>query len=231
MRRIYGIIPAGVIPLLLSVLFFSCLEDDYLDIRIDDSTRWEPDLALPVGEGMVDVNGFFQQYVQPDTFPGDTIRVFFNDSLYPVAQNSALANYRLDFSVEEYIDSSRYIKKARVFFRVTNHYPTSARLQLYLYDDRQVVIDSVFSKPPQIEPGKTQDDSIVDVPAEQLVEVNLPREKINRLFDAAGVLVRARVFLENDALENIYLFSDKAIEVEVFLRVQLSLKKQDVWED
>jgi len=98
MKRIYGIIPAGMIPFLLSALLFSCIEDNYRDIRIDDSTRWEPYLALPVGAGTVDVNDFFRQYIPPDSFPSDTTRVFFNDSLYLLAQTTVLSEYRLDFS-------------------------------------------------------------------------------------------------------------------------------------
>src|SRR6056297_2547814 len=133
MKRIHGIIPVGMIPFLLSVLLFSCIENNYRDIRIDDSTRWEPYLALPVGEGTIDVNEFFRQYVPPDPLPSDTTCVFFNNEPYILAQNSAQAEYSLDFAIEDYVDSSRYIQKALVFFRVTNHYPTAARIQLYLY--------------------------------------------------------------------------------------------------
>jgi len=230
MKRIYGIIPAGVIPFLLSVWLFSCIEDNYRDIRIDDTTRWEPVLALPVGEGVVHVNEFFQQYQPPDTFPSDTTRVVFEDSLYQLARNSVLTNYPLEFSPEEYIDSSRYIKNARVYFRVTNHYPTSARLQLYIYRSQLEVIDSVFADPQHIDPARMRNDSTVDKPTEQLLEVSLPPEKITRLFVADGILVYGRIFLENAALENIYLFRDKGIDVEVFMRVQLSLKKEDLWQ-
>mgnify|MGYP006285591097 CR=1 FL=1 len=231
MKRLYGIILAGMIPFLLSVLLFSCIENNYRDIRIDESTRWEPYLALPVGEGTIDVNEFFRQYVPPDPFPSDTTRIFFDNEPRILAQNSARAEYSLDFSIEEYVDSSRYIQKALVFFRVTNHYPTAARMQLYLYRDQQEVFDSVFSEPQQIEPGKMGNDSMVDTPAEQLLKVDLPGEQIERLFVADGVLVHGRVFLENDAVQEIYLFPDQGMEVEVFLRVQLSLRKDDVWEE
>ncbi|MBS3808282.1 MAG: hypothetical protein KGY60_12315 [Bacteroidales bacterium] len=231
MKRIYGIIPAGMIPFLLSALLFSCIEDNYRDIRIDDSTRWEPYLALPVGAGTVGVNDFFRQYIQPDSFPSDTTRVFFNDSLYRLAQTTVLTEYRLDFSIEEYIDSSRYIQKGLVFFRVTNQYPTAARLQLYLYRNQQEVIDSVFPQPQPIEAGRTRKDSIVDAPSVQLLKVNLSRKQINRLFVADGVLLHGRIFLENEALGKVYLFPNKGIDVEVFLRVQLSLKKEDLWEE
>jgi len=230
MKRICGTIPLGVVPFLLVVVLFSCVEDDYRHIRIDDSTRWEPHLALPVGKGTLDLNGFFQEYSQPETFPAGTTQVFFEGEPYLLAREIVFIEHYLDYSIRQYVDSAHYIQQARLFFRVNNYYPAGGRLQLYLQGDQGEVLDSVFPAPQTIEPGEAAGDNRVREPGRNLLEAGLGREQIDQLFEASGMLVEGRVDLGHEATSEIYLFRKEAIELEVFLRVRLRFRKEDLWQ-
>ncbi|MCF8336230.1 MAG: hypothetical protein K9H65_06480, partial [Bacteroidales bacterium] len=79
MNRYKKVIPVGVIFFIISMVLCSCLEDNLTDIRLDDDTRWKPDLSLPVGEKRLNVNEYFEEFTQIEdaTFP-----VYYENSLY-----------------------------------------------------------------------------------------------------------------------------------------------------
>lgn len=229
-KSFIGIIPAGMIPFFLSLLLFSCMEDNFRDVRIPDSTSWRPYLALPVGSGQVDVNDFFLDYLPTDTLPYDTTSVYYNDSLYHLDRERVVTEHRFDYSPADYIDSSDYIEYARVFFRVENHYPTQTRFQLYLLDHQGAVVDSVFEGPQQIKPGITDDSGRVNKPSRQVFDSELERGQIDSLFTFPHLLLRSHVMLENEQFPTVRFDPAEGIWVEVYLRVRLEIRKDDLWE-
>ena len=225
MKGYRRIIPAGMISFLLMALFLSCVDDNYSDIRIDDSTRWKPDLSLPLGEGTLDVNDFFSGYSQIDSIPGDTSRVVFDDSLFNLHQVSIQTDYSFDYSLDQFIDSAAHIDRATIYIRVWNHYPTACRMQLYLNNEALEPVDSLFDEPARVDPGRINAEGIVTQPNKHLFEVALNRKDIETLFDAGNIRVAGEVFLFNDELEQVAFYSDYYIRLEAFLRVRLNIPR------
>lgn len=225
-----GIIPVGMVPFFFSLLLFSCMEDNFRDVHIPDSTRWRPYLAIPVGSGQVDVNDFFLDYLPPDNPPYDTTSVYYNDSLFHLDRDRVVTEHRFDYDPGDYIDSSGYIEYARVFFRVENHYPTPARFQLYLLNNEGAVLDSVFEGPQQVKPGVTDDSGRVYKPSRQVFDRELGRGRIDSLFTFPQLLLRSHVLLENEQFRTVRFDPAEGIWVEVYMRVRLKIRKDDLWE-
>jgi len=206
----------------------SCLDENFDDIRLDDSGFWEPVVAIPLGNGRLDINDFFAGYILPDSIPGDTNRVFFDDEDYILADHQIEAEYSFDYSVYHYLDSPEQVRYAKFFLRLENYYPTACSMQIYLEDASGQAVDSIFDAPPTAAPAETGDDGQVIEPSSQLFSVDLDSADVQTLFDGSRIRAVGKLILWEEKQEDVYIYSSQFIHLTVFMRLGLRLKEEDL---
>jgi hypothetical protein len=206
----------------------SCLDENFDQISLDDSGPWDPVVALPIGNGRLDVNDYFSDYILPDSIPGDTIRVSFDGEDYLLADQKIEADYSFSYSLYHYLDSPDLIRYARFFLRVENHYPTACQVQIYVEDAPGQAVDSIFDAPPIAEPAKTDDEGQVTGPSSQLFSADLDSTDVQTLFDNSRITTVGSVVLQDESREMISIYSGQYIQFTVFMEVALRLNEEDL---
>jgi hypothetical protein len=206
----------------------SCLDKNFDDISLDESGPWEPVVALPIGKGSLDVNSFFSGYTLPDSISGDTLRVFFDDEDYILADQQIEADYSFDYSLYHYLDSPDLIRYATIFLRVENYYPAACQVQIYVEDAPGQPLDSVFDLPPMAEPAETGEDGRVTEPANQLFSADLDSTNVETLFQGSRVRAAGSLLLRGEPGEIISIYSGQYIHLTVFMKVALRFREDDL---
>jgi len=214
--------------LLMCLAGTSCLDENFDDIRVDETDSWEPVVAIPVGNGSLDVNDFFAGYIRPDSIPGDTSRVFFDEDDYILSDRQIEADYSFDYSLYHYLDSPDQVRYAMFFLRLENHYPAACRVQIYVEGAGGQVADSVFDAPPIAAPAETDDDGRVKEPSSQLYSAGLDSTDVRTLFDGSRIRAVGELLLQDETGGVLTLYSSQYIHLTVFMEVGLRLKKEDL---
>jgi len=219
----------GISSLLLTILAgTSCLEESFDEISLDKSGPWEPVVAIPIGNGRLDVNDYFSHYILPDSIPGDTILVFFDDETYVLADQRIEADYSFSYSLYHYLDSPEVIRYARFFLQVENHYPAKCRVQIYVEDAPGQVVDSIFDAQPIAEPAEAVDDGQRTRPSSQLFSADLDTTDVQTLFDNSRIRTVGSLFLQDESNDMISMYSGHYIHLTVFMEVALRLTEEDL---
>ena len=219
----------GISSLLLMILAgTSCLDESFDEISLEKSGPWEPVVAIPIGNGRLDVNDYFSDYILPDPIPGDTILVFFDDEKYVLADQQIEADYTFRYSLYHYLDSPDLIRYARFFLRVENHYPATCQVQIYVEDATGRAVDSIFDAPPIMEPAETDDDGRGTGPSSQLFSADLDTTDVQMLFDNSRIRTVGRLFLQDESNAMISMHSGQYVYLTVFMEVALRLREEDL---
>ncbi|MBS3775302.1 MAG: hypothetical protein V5A47_03430 [Bacteroidales bacterium] len=226
------IIPAGVILFFVSMALFSCVEDNFTDIRWDPEDHWKPDLSVPIGDDTVDVNNYFKQYREFGDMPGTIFPVYYEDSLYPLIDARIATEDSFDYSLANHISSSRYIEYLSIHLRTWNTYPTESRVQMYFRkkkDGDWIVLDSLFEASQIIESGEVDEENKVIRPAKQEFSAAFDQEQIDEIvYPSENLLVKAYISVTTEDLDTVRFYSDYAIRMEATARVKLNIRPSDL---
>ncbi len=221
------IIPAGMIAFLLSIALFSCVEDNFENIRWDEADHWKPELSVPLGDGSVDVNNYFEQYNLPDFFPDDTFPVFYEDSRYSLIEGQIATRDSFEYSLADQINSSRYIEWMTVHFRVWNTYPTSGKVQVYFREGPTTLL-TLFEEPKTIEAASPDEEGRVRRAVTQEFEVVFDEEAIEHVYEGNNFLVEASISVTREDLDSIRFYEDYEIRMEAAAGVKLNVRPSDL---
>ncbi len=89
----------------------------------------------------------------------------------------------------ENLSQVKKIKDGTIFVYAKNHYPFSALMQFYFYDDNQVLLDSLFTTPEVVASGIPGPDGKVNEPALSILRAPVSGSKIERLNRATSVVM------------------------------------------
>jgi hypothetical protein len=227
MTSLKRIIPAGMITFLLTMALFSCVEDNLGDIRWDDADHWTPELSVPLGNGSVDVNNYFERYEFPPEFPDKTFPVYFEDSLYNLIERQIAVRDSYEYSLSDQINSSRYIEWMTVYFRVWNTYPTSGRVQVYFRQGTST-LEPLFEEPKAIEGATPDEEGRVSGPFKHEFKVDLDEEEINNIYEGDNFLVEAGISITREDVDSIRFYEDYEIRIEAAADVKLNVRPSDL---
>jgi hypothetical protein len=227
MTALKRIIPAGMITFLLSMALFSCVEDNLEDIRWDDADHWTPELSIPLGDGSVDVNNYFDRYDLPPGFPGETFPVYYEDSLYSLIEGQIAVRDSFEYSLSDQINSSRYIEWMTVHFRVWNTYPTSGRVQVYFRQGTST-LEPLFEEPKAIDGATPDEEGLVSDPLKHEFKVDLDEEEIDHIYEGDNFLVEASISITREDVDSIRFYEDYDIRMEAAADVKLDVRPSDL---
>ncbi len=204
----------------------SCIDDNYSDIVIDDSLNWKPDLSVPVGEGDVELNSYFEHHSFYDSIPLDSFLVYYEDSLYYLDKKRIQDTFHLNFSMNQFIEEKDKIQYLSLRLAIRNGYPTKTETQVYLYYGRQL-LDSLFSEKLIIEPGEVDEEHNVYRPSYQQVDVPLDSSEINNLYKADHAVFHGGIYVTNESLEEIKFYEDYKVNAKIGLQAKLKVNPAD----
>lgn len=163
-----------------------------------------------------------------NNFCADTskIRVNFNAKipLYARASDIILAD---TFAIDLSNSKNSNIESSSILAKVTNEMPLDAFIQLYLANDKAIIYDSLFTTQTAIvkassvnAQGELQSATV----SEQTIPI--PQEKLNEIFDAKKIIVKAKMNTTKDANGNLVDVKFKAaykMTVNFGLKIKLKL--------
>lgn len=205
---------------------FSCVEDDFTDISVDDSVKWTPDISVPVGEGNIEIDHYFDTYSVPDSFAVDTFPVYYLDSLYYVPKIQIADTFHLNFSMDQFSENRDNIIYLSIRLAIRNGYPTESESQVYLYNGAQL-LDSLFNKKLKIAPGKVNDESRVVKSSYKQLDVFCDSTKIDNLYKADHAVVYGAIYVSNKNLEQIRFYEEYKVNIQMGLQAELRVKTSD----
>jgi hypothetical protein len=199
----------------------ACVDDDFTDISVNDSTRWTPDISVPVGEGDVKVAHYFEDYESPVSYPVDSFLVYFEDSLYYLPDQQITDTFHLNFTMDQFSENKDNILYLSLRLVIRNGYPTQVGTQVFLYGGSQL-LDSLFSEELIVKPGKVNKQEQVVEPSYKKIDVECDSTTIDNLYKADRAIVYGSVSVTNENLEKVKFYED--YEVNIQMGVQAKLK-------
>lgn len=166
--------------------------------------------------------------------PGTTFIKY--DSEYKISATIELPLYGkadflilLDTMTFDYLSSSlpppEELEKLIVRSSIINSFPVSAQPQIYLLDENQVLLDSLFSWNEVIEgAADTNGDGKADPHKSAPIDIDLPRSKIDALFDTRYIIVKARLSTTDYPDTDVKLYSSYYLDYNVGVIAQLKIK-------
>jgi hypothetical protein len=202
------------------------MDDGFTDISVDDSLNWTPDISVPVGEGDIKVDQYFDKYSLPGSFPVDTFPVYYMDSLYYVPKIQIADTFHLNYSMDKFSENRDNIVYLSLRLTTRNSYPTESKSQVYLYQGPRL-LDSLFNQKLRIDPGKVNDEYKVIESSYKQVDVYCDSTKIDNLYKADHAVVYGAISVTNENLEQIRFYEDYKVNVQMGLQAELKVKPSD----
>jgi|GEM_PF-2191344 len=204
----------------------SCIDGNYSDIVIDDSINWQPDISVPVGEGNIEVGSYFNHHSFQDSIPVDSFPVYYEDSLFNLAEKRIQDTFHLNFTMDEFIEERENIQHLSLRLSLRNGYPTKTESQVYLYYGRQL-LDSLFSEKLIIEPGEVDEGQNVYRPSYIQHDVSLDSSEIDNLYRADHAVFHGAIYVTNENLEEIKFYEDYKVNAQIGLQAKLKVQPSD----
>ena len=211
---------------LTGFLFSSCLEDDFTDVKVDDSMKWEPSVSVPVGSATLDVNNFFDTYQSPDSMALDSFPVFYEDSLYYISQIRIVDTFQADFSMANFAEERDYINRLAFRFTLRNGYPTKTESQVYFRSGDEI-LDSLFAEKLEIPPGKVNDNQEVSEVSFYQEDIPFDSVRIDKLYKATDAIFWGAVYVTREELADIRFYKDYSVLVQIGLKAELNIVPSD----
>ena len=219
---------AARIFLLITFVFisFSCIDRDFLNVQTGNDLRWRPDLSIPLGEGNLSVNSFFSHYSLPDTFPGDTFPVYFEDSLYYLADEYITDTVNVAFSMSNLSDQRDNIEYLSIRTAVKNGFPTECKTQVYLVDGSQV-IDSLLPGNFTLEPAAVNEAGQVVERSFTKLDIPCDSLRINRLYAADHMHILLTIKTTHEALPQVQFYERYVSNIQIGIQAGLTIDADD----
>lgn len=135
----------------------------------------------------------------------------------------------LDTMTFDYLSSSLpppdELEKLIVRSSIINSFPVSVQPQIYLLDENRVFLDSLFTWNEVIEGAlDTNGDGKADPHKSAPIDIDLPRSKIDALFDTRYIIIKARLSTTDYPDEDVKLYSSYYLDYNVGVIAQLKIK-------
>ena len=214
----------GVNFFLIIFLFAACIEDDFSDVALDESVRWQPDISFPLGEASLNVNNYFSSLSVIDTFPIDTFFVFFQDSLHRLNIPAIEITENINFAMKQVASDPSFINYLKIKIIIDNSYPTRISTQLYFNDGNDKILDSLFADRKLIQPAEVTDEGISTSPVRKIIEVELDASRIDEIYQTESLYLYGLVQLSNENLDKIHFYKSYNIKIQLGLQAGLDIE-------
>jgi len=211
---------------LLSVLGFSCINNDILNIS--DSVEIRSSYSVPVGPVEFNINSYLESldtvtYPWPDTLS-------FNDVLYPNIATAVNYTSIYPFVFNLVSDPEVKVKTLEFIVIITNGYPTAISAQVcFLANGSLVPVDSVFAGGPLIvQPALLDSEGVVTEPSEVIVTVAMPAGFIPLMPDIAGIMVKCRVETTRPDMAVVKFYDEYDVKIHIATRIGLQYNTGDL---
>jgi len=211
---------------LTGLLFSSCMEDNFANIKVGDSMKWEPSVSVPVGRGSLDVNNFFDTYQLPDSVALDSLPVFYEDSLYYISQIRIVDTFQIAFSMSNFSEERDYINRLAFRFTLRNGYPTKTESQVYFKSGTEI-LDSLFTEKLEIPPGNVDENQEVSQVSFYQKDIPFDSARIDELYKATEAVFWGAVFVTRDELSDIRFYKDYEVHVQMGVKAELNIVPSD----
>lgn len=116
------------------------------------------------------------------------------------------------------------IEKLIVRTSITNSFPATAYPQIYLLDNNRLLIDSLFTGTEKIEGATdTNGDGIAEPHNQPPIDIDLPRSKIDNLFNARYLLVKGRLMTSDFPNTDVKMYSTYYLDYNVGVIAKLKI--------
>ncbi len=132
----------------------------------------------------------------------------------------------LDFDyLSSAIPAPEEIERLIVRTSITNSFPVEAVPQIYLLDENRVLIDSLFTGKERIEgAGDRNGDGRADPQKQDPIDIDLPDTRIDNLYDARYIIIKARLLTTAYPSEDVKLYSTYFLDCNIGLIAQLKVR-------
>ncbi len=97
--------------------------------------------------------------------------------------------------------------------------------QIYLLDENRVLIDSLFTGKERIEgAGDRNGDGRADPQKQDPIDIDLPDTRIDNLYDARYIIIKARLLTTAYPSEDVKLYSTYFLDCNIGLIAQLKVR-------
>jgi hypothetical protein len=128
----------------------------------------------------------------------------------------------------EGIDTA-FVKEVELKISTVNQLPLELDLQLFLLDDSQALIDSVFEQEGVFLPASEVDASgVLQTASEQVSSARFYTEKLARLDQVRYILVRAGLVTSGQGTQFVKFYSDYSLEFEISLNASLKINTREL---
>jgi hypothetical protein len=171
------------------------------------------------------------------TNPGSHITGFIrNDSRYKVTAEFELPLWGradilllLDTLEFDYLATAmpppEEIERLIVRTSITNSFPIGAAPQIYLLNENRMIIDSLFTGTEKINGASDKTgDGKADPAKQAAIDIDLPRTKIDNLFETRYIIIKGRLVTTDFPSKDIKLYSTYFLDYNVGLIAQLKVR-------
>jgi hypothetical protein len=118
------------------------------------------------------------------------------------------------------------ISDAQLTLKSKNELPLAAQLQLYLANDQFVVFDSLIVNYTQelVTSSNVNAGGELVTPGQADITIDIPSSKLEKLFDAKSLIVKATMNTTDEGNQDVKFKSDYRLKIDVGLRVKLKIK-------
>lgn len=214
--------------MVLVFIFFSCIDKDFLNVRTGEDLQWKPNLSVPLGEGSLSVSSFFSQYQLPDTFPGDTFPVYFEDSLYYLDNEYITDTVNVAFAMTNLSDQRDNIEFLSIRTVFKNEFPTECKAQVYLVDDDQV-IDSLLPVDFTLKPATVDEDGQVIKRSFTKLDIPCDSLRIDRLYLTDYMHVSLAIKTTHETLWQVQFYERYVSQIQLGIQAGLKIDADDFY--
>ena len=132
----------------------------------------------------------------------------------------------VDFDVSEFFEDLNPIDWVLFRTNITNGFPTEVGIQGYFTDSLYNVVDSLFERQTEfISSGIINSDGKVIQSTLRTTDILYPKNRIQNLEDVKYVLFRGYASTTNNAQENVKIYSNYGIDIQMALQAQFSINQ------
>jgi hypothetical protein len=116
------------------------------------------------------------------------------------------------------------LERVIIRLNITNSFPVAMNAQIYMLDENRVLLDSLFTQEIKIEGASdTNNDGIADPHQQDMIDVDLPRSKIDILNNTYFIVTRGRITTTDFPVKDVKFYLSYYMDYNIGLIAQLKI--------
>ena len=117
------------------------------------------------------------------------------------------------------------LERVIVRINITNSFPVAMNSQIFMLDENHVLLDSLFTQELKIEGASdTNNDGMADPHQQDMIDVDLPRSKIDILNNTYFLVTRGRITTTDFPVKDVKFYISYYLDYNIGLIAQLKIK-------